>query len=179
MPPVHIPWLRVALWTVGTAIIVTLLWLPRDIFRRPAAPAATASASSAAEAPTPRISLPRLRVAAADEWAQPIAELGRRSCAKQLVWHGLTGPSKDCHGQLAWWHDGNSERLAYLPAAGEGMRQALDVIASIRDGRAALYEFHGDSGLRERLGDLGNSIGLPEGFALLSPPRPSASASAP
>ena len=110
------------------------------------------------------------RHASVAEWQLPITELGERKLAKLLTWREL-GEHTIAAGDLIWFHDGKAERVGYLPAPGEhGPTSAARLMLALREGKVALWEFHGDPTLKQRMNDLLPAYELPTGWALLQPP---------
>jgi hypothetical protein len=114
----------------------------------------------------------RQRRAEADEWARDIAGLGRVRAAKRLTWRALGPAQVQAGGALVWWHDGQNERVSYLPVAEDPPNAGLALVAALRDGRAVLFDLHGDAELVGRLEELGGGEGLPPDWEVLLPPEP-------
>jgi hypothetical protein len=106
------------------------------------------------------------------EWALPIADLGGVGLGKRLVFRPVGSQAPDSKGDLVWWHDGEQERVAYLPAPGEDATRAVfDLMRGLRDGTVLLYDAHGDADLQRRLHEeIIANWALPDGFSVLYAP---------
>ncbi len=151
-----------AIWLPAVAIAVALRFSSGDA----TPPAPGTPSPSAAETAFER----RAGVA---EWQRSIAELGRERCAKRLA-VVPTGPdSPAASGALVWWHDGERERIAYLPGAGEDPTVVAPLLVDgLLRGTAVLLNSHGDAALLQRIPELIPSYALPEGWQVLLPPLP-------
>jgi len=161
-------WTRFAIWIPLVLLAIGYRWWqggdgPSD---------APVEAEGGEEAPAP-IGW-RERRASAAEWQRPIAALGRDRQAKRLVWRGLGPEPVDARGALVWWHDGERERVSYLPVAGEDAMTGVGLASAIEDGSVVLFDLHGDPSLVERIVDIGSTGVLPEGWEVLLPPDPEA-----
>lgn len=150
-------WTHIAIWIPLVLLAVGYRW-----WHRPApAPATQESAVGWRE-----------RRASTAEWTRPIADLGRDRQAKRLSWSGLGPDPVAARGALVWWHDGERERVSYLPAAGEDAVTGVVLATAIEDGSVVLFDLHGDPGLAERIVDIGSTGTLPDGWEVLLPPEP-------
>jgi len=158
-------WIRLAIWA---PIVLAALGYRWYLDHRGAAASDREgrhdAAPDARDDGTPR------RVAPPGQWSRSIEALGRDRFAKRLVWKAI-GPSPlQAGGDLVWFHDGESERVAYLSAPDDPPNTALAVLSALRDGRAVLFPFHGDPSLGDRLLELRAAEALPPGWVILLPP---------
>lgn len=164
--------MRLAVWIALLALVVAGRWLWSQREAWLGQPATAASAEVTAHA-----SGVYLRPASVEEWQLDIATLGRQAKGKRLVWQPLNASAWDYlpKGHLVWWHDGQAERLGYAPAAEENAQAAVvDIVRALLEGRAVLYNTHGDAELLQRIGDqMSANWRLPNGLVILSPPPPS------
>lgn len=154
---------RVIIWLAVIAVIIVgqLLW-------------SMLGDAKPSPSPQPQPALVPASHAETAQWLQPIAALGSQQLAKKLITRPLRG-QPPALGQLLWWHDGQAERIAYLPAAGEDPQRALlSLLAALEDGSVVMYNLHGDEQLLPRILDsIARSpvFELPVGWRILLPPN--------
>ena len=113
------------------------------------------------------------RDASVDEWLADISQLGLNGKGKRLTWLPTVRKSETPRGVLVWWHDGQAERLGYIPADGEdGSLAMFALVKGLTSREIVLYNVHNDPGLLPRILDgLSANWALPQQLVILRPPQ--------
>lgn len=152
---------RLTLWLVMAVLLIVLLAVPAPEYQSDHEqndPAETTQQDVLDGIDT--------RNATPKELQLSIAELGERKLAKRVY---LLDPKQRYTGVLAWWHDGEQERLSYIAGSNEVWgRTMVRLWRDLTQQRIYILTLSGDGDLATRMADFPQPYDrLPEGWTLL------------
>ncbi len=121
--------------------------------------------TDAARAPLPIETL-QSRLGTDAEFSSDIAALGAQKLAKRIY---LLDAQQQFTGLLAWWHDGQQERLSYFAGLDENWTDSsIALLRALMHNKIHVMNFEGDGDIGQRLTDFAQpSDSLPAGWTLL------------